>query len=578
MNLFLPLMYAVDSMQPKTVRGTDIADSTSWPLKRQQVLAPRLQSMNADCHTYLTATGAAGLQAACDAARAAGKPLKLVGSTPLDISSLGNWNPKPNGNTSPLRIFSDGEVVLTGASRIELTTNLELYNLKLQNNNGSTLFFNVSGIQRNPVVMGCDIAPYNNSHGMYATGSNVVENALVRWNQFIKCNYSLNAFTLTQSEFSDNRSLMEVGGSGRHFFRNGGYRNSFLRNYMRGGTVGIVGLFDHSGSQFTGVPTLQSFIDDVVEGNFFDQITEESTGYDVQTNLATTHPGLTLTTVLGTSGAAGNTPTLSCSYDGATSISQFAPAPGRFILVMSGAHAGKFAQIWSLAVNGSNVDMVIRGVGIGIPALKPSAAGSTGRRLGDLYYGELAQEDFATLTGAILMVCDLSIGAKILNNTFRCRGFASKNTTILSLYGNCAGFQVSGNKFINLGTDAGNISYNGIRVTTVSGITAKAKSPTANHCNWGNTQINAANLIQFPVGRGRIFDNDLDGLTLRLHNIGYTGAQSIIPTSYPVLVHNNHRCQGGGVIVDNWKGSGGTEYSPATPCYDTSSTWIYGNT
>lgn len=562
---------------PSLPSGSHLEDEVIWRVMRNRALGPILTAMNADCHTFNASNGTTGLQAACDAARAAGKPLKIVGSPLIDLTPLGNWNPKPNGNSQFLRIFSDGEAGFTGASRIELTTNIELYNLKLYNNNGSTLFFNTSGIQRDILVMGCEIAPYNNLHGVYATGSNIVENARFRWNIFNGCNYSLNSFTLIRSEFSDNRSLMGIGDGGRHFFRNGGYRNTFLRNYIRGGTVGIAGLFDHSGTQFTNVPSLQSFIDDTIDGNFLDQITEESVGYDVQTNSASTHPGLTLTTVLGTSGSANASPTLSCSYDGATSITQFAPAPGRFILVMNGTHAGKFAQIWSLTVNGQNVDMVIRGVGSGVPALKPSASGSTGRRLGDLYFGELAQEDFATLTGAILMVCDLSIGAIITNNTFRCHGFANKNSTILSLYGNMGGYKISGNRFINLGTAPNNTSYNGIRVTTVSGIIAKPKSPTASHCNWGNTLINGQNIIQFPVGRGQIYDNDLGGLTLRLHNIGYSGSSNIIPTSYPVQVFNNRGCQGGGIIIDNWKGSGGVEHSPATPAYDASSTWVYGN-
>jgi hypothetical protein len=568
----------VVDLRGSTASGLAVESYRAWLAGREKALKPVLQSMNADCQTFSASNGATGLQAACDAARTAGKPLKIVGSTPIDLTALGNWNPKPNGNNSPLRIFSDGEVQFVGSSRIEMTTNLELYNLKLKNNSGSTLFFNVSGQQRDTLVMGCDVEPHNGLHGVYATGSNVVQNARFRWNEFKGCNYTSNSFTMIQSEFSDNRSIMTVGGGGRHFFRNGGYRNTFLRNYIKGGIVGIAGLFDHSGTQFTNVPTLQSFIGDVADGNVFEFINEESFGYDVQTNSSAYHPGLTLTTVLGTSGSATNTPTLSCSYDGATSITQFAPAPGRFILVMSGTHAGKFAQIWSLTVNGSNVDMVIRGVGVGVPALKPSAAGSTGRRLGDQYFGELAQEDFATLTGAVLMVCDLSIGARVTNNVFKCRGFASRNTTVLSLWGNTAGFQISGNRFIDYGTDAGNLSYNGLRVSTVSGIIAKPASPTTGHCNWGATQINSQNIIQFPVGQGEIFDNDMGGMSLLLTNNGYSGASNVLPTSYPVKVYNNRRCQGGGPIIHNWKGSTGIEYSPATPAYNNTSTWVYGNT
>lgn len=563
----------VDPSVPSS--GSAVADEVAWNRARQAWLKPLLANMSADCLVYNTSQGVSGLQAACGAARTAGKPLKLVGSTPINLADLaGQWVPKPNGTTDRLRIFSDGEVVITGNKRIELATNLELYNLRIETSDSGTVLYPIANTaQSNIVVGGCRIFPVNKAvRALYSDGGANVDNLLFRFNEVGPCSYTTYNFTAIRSEFSDNRSYKD-NITDRHFFRVGGYRNRYFRNYMKDGRTGINGLFDHANTSTTNYPYLQQFVGDIIEGNVFDSISEESVSYDVQANSAAYHPVLTLTTVQAISGAGDNSPTLQCSYDGVSNPTAFSPAPFRVVMFLTGPHAGKFAHIWSVStLDADTVNIVIRAHAAAIPALKKSS-GAGGIR-GDLLLGELAYEDFTTaLVGSVLMVCDLSIGAQIRNNVFLCYPHNPPGQSAITLWGNTVGFEVSGNRFIDL--SYGEVVHHAIRCTTVSGVAAKASG--AGNPNWGNTKINGKNLVQLPVSHGRIYSNDCGGLLLVLENQGYSANEDFLNGPYKIEVFNNVNCRGGGPLVRNWRGNGGGEYSPATPVYDTSSTWIYNN-
>lgn len=563
----------VDPSVPSS--GSPFQDKAAWLRARAKAMAPILERLNADCHTYNTSQGVAGLQAACDAARTAGKPLKLVGSTPLDLSALGApWRPKPNNTTGHLAIFSDGEVVIRGNQRVELATDLALYNLRFENEIDGLLFPVVNTTQRNITVMGCQFYPADRKRVLYATGSAFVQNLLFRFNEIGPSTYTAYTFTVILSEFSDNWSVKD-NIFDRHFFRVGGYRNSYYRNYIGRGRTGITGMFDHASDATRLYPSLQQFVGDIIEGNVFDRVAEEAVSYDVQANSATTHSVLTLATIQAISGSATSSPTLQCSYDGVSDITRWAPAPNRFVQFLTGPCAGMYAQIWSLAAaDADTVNMVVRGLGVGVPALKPRVPGSTGRFLGDLLTGELAQEDFTSaLNGSVVAVCDLAIGAQIRNNIFLCHPYYPPGQAGLTLWGSTVGFEISGNRFIDLAE--GTADHQAIKCTTVSGIAAKASG--AGNPNWGATQINAKNLAQFPVSHGRIYNNDCGGLWLTLENQGYSASADFLHGPYKIEVFGNINCRGGGPRVRNWRGNGGEEYSPATPVYDTSSTWIYNN-
>lgn len=566
--------------------GAAIEDMGVWEGARRMALAPIISRLGSDCHTVDVSLGRSAVQAACDAAASAGKPLKLLpGATGyLDIGST-QWSPKATSSTVPLTVFSDGDVEIRGTGNIQVSVSLSLYNLKFKNRTPSgspptcLVLPTVSG-QKDITISGCDI----NTPGaaaIYCGGANTPPNLIARWNYFQDCLYAALTFNLHNSEFSDNRSVMSIGGGGRHFFRNGGYRFKYLRNYCEGGVTGITGMFNHAVSGYVAVPSMQSFIDDVIDGNVIKLCSEEYIGYDVQTNTADYHPGLTLTTVTGVEGTGSAAPTLICSWDGTTSITRFQPAPYRFAYVVGPAghaHLGKYAQIWSLANVAGVIKMGIRGLDIGLHALKPSTGSTAGRRSGDQRMGELSQEDLATMTGAIVMVTDLAISPRITNNVLISKGFASRNTTVISLWGNSVGFTISGNRNIDLGTEPGNISYHGIRITTVSGVGAKPKAPDASDCNWGNTQIAGKDLLQFPNAHGEVFNNDLGGLKLRTNNITYAGAGDNILAQYPVRIFNNVNVQGPGEIVSPWIGAGGVAHVSGAKTYDDASTMVYGNT
>ncbi|MCM5682515.1 hypothetical protein M8A51_23545 [Schlegelella sp. S2-27] len=557
-----------------------------WQKAREAALRPVLATLNADCHTVDVSLGRAAVQAACDAAASAGKPLKLLpGSTGyLDIGST-QWSPKAAASAVPLTLFSDGNVEIRGTGNILLSVSLSLYNLKFKNRTPSgspptcLVLPTVSG-QKDITVFGCDINTPG-AAGIYCGGANTPPNTMGRWNYFEDCLYAALTFNLHNSEFSDNRSVMAIGGGGRHFFRNGGYRFKYLRNYCEGGVTGITGMFNHAVSGYVAVPSMQSFIDDVIDGNVIKLCSEEYIGYDVQTNTSAYHPGLTMTTVTGVEGTGANAPTLLCTWDGVTSISRFQPAPYRFAYVVGPAghpHLGKYAQIWSLANVSGVIKMGLRGLDIGLHALKPSTGSAAGRRAGDQRMGELSQEDLATMTGAIVMVTDLAISPRITNNVLISKGFASRNTTVISLWGNTVGFTISGNRNIDLGTEPGNISYHGIRITTVSGVNAKPKAPDTSDCNWGNTQIAGKDLLQFPNAHGEVFNNDLGGLKMRCNNITYAGAGDNILAQYPVRIFNNLNVQGPGEIVSPWIGAGGVVHVSGAKCYDDSAAYVYANT
>lgn len=566
--------------------GAAIEDMGVWEGARRMALAPIISRLSSDCHTVDVSLGRAAVQAACDAAASAGKPLKLLpGATGyLDIGST-QWTPKATGSQAPLTIFSDGDVEIRGGANIQATVNQSFYNLKFKNRTptGSPptclVLPTVSG-QKDITIFGCDIdAP--GAAGIYCGGANLPANVLGRWNYFKDCLYAALTFNLHNSEFSDNRSVMPIGGGGRHFFRNGGYRMTYLRNYCEGGVTGITGMFNHAVSGYVAVPSMQSFIDDVIDGNVIKLCSEEYIGYDVQTNTADYHPGLTLTTVTGVVNTPEDPFVLLCTYDGTTSLTRYQPAPFRFAYVIGPAgHAalGKYAQIWGLTNNAGTVEMAIRGMDMGVQALKPGSGSTQGRRSGDLRLGELSQDDFAGMTGAQILVCDLAISPRISNNVLISKGFAARNTTVISLWGNTVGFVISGNRHIDLGTEPTNISYHGIRVTTVSGIGAKPKAPSANDCNWGNTQIAGKDLLQFPNAHGEIFGNDLGGLLLRCNNITYAGAGDNILAQYPVRIFNNVNVQGPGEIVSPWIGAGGVVHVSGAKTYDDASAMVYGNT
>lgn len=566
--------------------GSAIEDGKLWQKAREAALRPIISTLNADCHVIDVSLGRAAVQAACDAAAAAGKPLKLLpGSTGyLDIGST-QWSPKATGATAPLTLFSDGAVEIRGTGNIQLSVGLSLYNLRFRSRTPSgspptcLVMPTVSG-QKDITVFGCDIATPG-AAAIYCGGSNTPPNMVCRWNHFQDCLYAALTFNLHNSEFSDNRSVMPIGGGGRHFFRNGGYRFRYFRNYCEGGVTGITGMFNHAVSGYVAVPSMQSFIDDVIDGNVIKLCSEEYIGYDVQTNSAAYHPGLTLTTVTGTSGAAGANPVLLCTYDGTTSLTRYGPAPYRFAYVIGPAGhpaLGKYAQIWSLTNNAGTVEMAIRGLDIGVPALKPNSGSTQGRRAGDIRIGELSQDDFADMTGAIVMVCDLAISPRISNNVLISKGFASRNTTVISLWGNTVGFTICGNRNIDLGAEPGNISYHGIRITTVSGVNAKNKAPDSNDCNWGNTQIAGKDLIQFPCAHGEVFWNDLGGLKLRTNNITYAGSGDNILAQYPVRIFGNLNVQGPGEIISPWIGAGGVVHVSGAKTYDDSAAYVYANT
>lgn len=567
--------------------GSAIQDDRLWLRMREAELASRLPAMNADCNTVDASLGRAAVQAACDAAAAAGKPLKLLPGSAgyLDIGSS-QWVPKATGSTAPLTIFSDGDVEIRGGASIQLTVNQGFYNLKFRNGTPSgspatcLTVATVSG-QKDFTIFGCDF-DIGSKAAIYSGGSNLPSNLVARWNNFNDCLYAALTFNVHSSEFSDNRSKMPLGGGGRHFFRNGGYRMRYMRNYCRGGVTGITGMFNHAVAGYVAIPSVQSFIDDLIDGNVIELCSEEYIGYDVQTNSAAYHPGLTLTTVSGVAGAAGASPVLLCSYDGSTSLTRYQPAPYRFAYVIGPAGhpaLGKYAQIWGLTNNAGTVEMAIRGIDMGVQALKPGTGSAAGRRAGDMRLGELSQEDFASLAGAIVMVCDLAIGPRMTNNLLISRGFANRNTTVVSMWGNVVGFTIAGNRHIDLGTEPENISYHGCRITTVSGVGAKPSAPDANDCNWGATQIAGKNLIQFPCAHGEVYNNDLGGLLLRCNNITYAGPGDNILAQYPVRIFHNARVQGGNSnIVMPWIGAGGVVHVSGAKTYDDSSAYVYANT
>lgn len=572
----------VDPSVPSS--GSAVEDRTLWLREREAFLRPIIQGLNGNPLTFNTAGGAAAFAAAVEQARAANRPLKLEGSTPLDLTPLGNdWRPKSSPtDPAPLTIYSETGVRIVGETRIRLQQYTRWINLRFENAQGSgaggdAFFPDIDGKQVHCQMLGCVSEPRANARHIYAIlgSGGAQEKFLFRFNEFINGTYTLFGFSMNDSEFSDNRSTKN-NQDDRHFHRVGGYRNRFLRNYMYSGRTGIVGLFDHSTTTWTNSPFQQCFVDDLIEGNFFDLVEEESFGYDIFGTSASQHPCLTYTEVLGTSGSASSNPVLSCSYNGVASITASNPTPWRMMLVMTGPHAGKFAQVRSLAVNGSNVDMTIQGIGLGVTALKPGS-GSNGRRAGDAYFGELVQEDFATLTGAIVMLCDLSVGAVCRNNVFRQYPFNGTGQGAISMWGGMAGYEISGNRFIDISD--GSIAYSAIKCDCPSGIAGKATA--AGQPNWGNRFPAGQNLVLFPAARGRIFNNDCGGLQLLMQNTGYSDPSHNFfngtPVSYPVMVFNNYNCRGGGPVVRNWRGINGIEYSPATPVYDTSSTWIFNN-
>lgn len=576
-------MLKATSSLPITTSGNAIESASMWEMARKAALAPILSSLNANCLTVDITLGRSAVETACTNALSEGKPLKLVtsGNNQLDIGNT-VWAPKPNNNANTLILFADPPIEIIGDAAIEVSQNLQLYNLVFRNSSAGsprkTLAYPSTVSADDVTIFGNRFIPTVPSAAIYGSSTQVHQNSLIRFNESINCLYTMLSFSVCLSDICDNRSIMPVNGGGRHFFRNGGGRMNYLRNYCKGGVTGITGMHDHSSSVFTAYPHMQSFVDDIIDGNVLELISEEYIGYDVQTNSAAYHPCLTITTVTGTAGSASTQPLLNCTWDGVTSISTHTPGPSRFAHVIGPVgHAlvGKYAQIRSVTNNAGTIQMELRGIGTGSVGLK-STSGS-GMRRGELYLGELTQADFSSLTGAIISVCDLAVAPRITNNTLICRGAPSRHTTVISLWGSVVGFLIRGNSFINLGEAPTNMSYHGIRLTHVTGIGAKPKSPTTGHCNWGNTQINSKDLVQFPCSYGVINKNNLNGMALRCNNATYAGGGDNLLVPYPgVTISENSNVLGGNSnIVGLWQGSTGVHVSN-TPVIDT--TLVYNNT
>ena len=576
MSLLSPLIYDIYRNSATISYGSDIANAELWRMQRTSFLRSYTNHFVNDCDTVDITLGRTAVQAACDAARAAGRPLQLIstGSMSLDIGNT-VWAPKPNNVSDPLVIFAVDPIEIIGDAAIEVTQNLQMYGLTFRNSSAGsprkTLAYPSTVTADDVTIIGNRFIPDVASAAIYGSSTQVHKDTLVRWNEFINCSYAMLSFSVCLSDICDNRSVMPVNGGGRHFFRNGGGAMRYLRNYCKGGVTGITGMHDHSSSTFTSYPHMQSFVDDLIDGNVLEYISEEYIGYDVQTNSAAYHPCLTITTVSATAGAAATQPLLNCTWDGVTSITQYAPGPSRFAHVIGPVgHAlvGKYVQVRSVTNAAGTIQVELRGIGTGSVGLKATSA--SGMRRGELRLGELTQADFAGLVGAIISLGDLAVAPRITNNILICRGAPNRHTTVISLWGSVVGFLIKGNTFVNHGADPTNLSYHGIRITHVTGIGAKPKSPTAGHCNWGNTQINSKDLVQFPCSYGIVTRNSLNGTALRCNNATYAGAGDNLLVPYPgISITDNYDVAGGNAaIVGLWQGTDGTHASN-TPVIDT---------
>nr|WP_297355208.1 hypothetical protein [uncultured Caldimonas sp.] len=456
-------------------------------------------------------------------------------------------------NRAPVVVFSDGDHHFAGPAAIDVSKRaFHFYGCVFTQNGDQLKAYENKGLE----------LWYNKFHGaggravrlIAVTSSGAYNQAVICWNEFRGLGYSLEAHALESSRIENNYS--KSSDEHRNFQIYSAWHSRFTDNLIVSGVTGINFLFKAARSPLDGeaYPSRQSFFDVTVDNNTILSTTGEAIGFDVHGDDARLLPIMDQLMLARDQanhyGKVGDPqqPQLLVKLPSGRTNSEGEKLYQHYFVywLTSNSIAGKYAQIWRCGSHGDGF------LTFALRSPRQSSNRILKRAELEDRPAELAQEDFDSIqNNQHVAIGAIAANIKIRDNYIECSSFGDHMwTTAVSMWGGCTGFEISGNKLVpTSGLQDMHRAHAGIRLTHMSGLPIRS----SDHVHSGKElPFSSATHWNSPVAFGKVQDNDLGGLGLRLFNRAYSGAGGIVRHDYPAFLRGNVNMYGGAIDHRPW--------------------------